>query len=89
MNTTAARGRGASPGGSPRPAMDYRNRERGDGSGKPITPPPHTQQAEGLTWGNSPQITQKGLNYYRDGKKRRLSTQGTASGHGKRINGDD
>jgi len=30
------RGGGASPGGSPRPAMDYRNRERGDGAGKPI-----------------------------------------------------
>lgn len=29
-------GGGASPGGSPRPAMDYRNRERGDGAGKPI-----------------------------------------------------
>lgn len=26
----------ASPGGSPRPAMDYRNRERGDGAGRPI-----------------------------------------------------
>jgi len=29
-------GRGASPGGSPRPACDYSHRERGDGAGKPI-----------------------------------------------------
>ena len=29
---------GASPGGSPRPAMDYSKGERGDGAGKPITP---------------------------------------------------
>ena len=36
-------GRGASPGGAPRPAMDYSNNERGTGSGKPI-------KDQGLTW---------------------------------------
>ena len=42
----------------------------------------------GLTWGNSPEITQKGLNYYRD-KKQRHSTQGTASQHGNGTRGND
>jgi hypothetical protein len=32
----AYRNKEASPGGSPRPACDYSNRERGDGAGKPI-----------------------------------------------------
>lgn len=41
----------------------------------------------GLTYGNGPEITQKGLNYYRD-KKRQLSTQGTASQHGKGTSGE-
>ena len=74
-------GGGASPGGSARPAMDYRNRERGDGAGRPIP-------QGGLTWGNSPEITQKGLNFYRD-KKRQHSTQGTASQHGNGTSGND
>lgn len=30
---------GASPGGSPRPAMDYSKRERGDGAGRALPPP--------------------------------------------------
>ena len=36
----------ASPGGSPRPAMDYRHNERGDGRGKPI------EQGAGLNFSN-------------------------------------
>ena len=33
----------------------------------------------GLTWGNSPQVTQKGLNYYRDLKRSPAVPDATAS----------
>lgn len=36
IDSELGRGDKASPSGSPRPAMNYKNRERGDGSGKPI-----------------------------------------------------
>lgn len=41
-------GRGAAPGGSPLPAADYSNGERGNGAGKAIE---GTAKAKGLTWG--------------------------------------
>lgn len=50
--------------------------------------PEETRLGGGLTWGNSPEITEKGLNFYRNKERRRL-THGTASQHGKGISGND
>lgn len=36
IRSEIGRGENASPGGAPRPAMDYSNKERGDGAGKPL-----------------------------------------------------
>ncbi len=40
--------------------------ELGRGGGQPGTSDMNTTNPRGLTWGDSPQITEKGLNFYRN-----------------------
>ena len=40
--------------------------EVGRGGGQPGTSDMNTTTPQGLTWGNSPKITEKGLNFYRN-----------------------
>jgi DNA modification methylase len=59
-------GRGASPGDSPRPACDYSNKERGDGTGRPL---------KDLTWkGNI-----KSFDFYRVKEKTRTTTDSSGT----------